>query len=360
MLSAKMSPQKSSKQGHGSKLLGQKRSWGLILFSFTAIAILSATAGAWLAMALASVPLRQAKLTPKQAAVFNQDASISYKSLNLPQLSRPINILLLGTKVLTTDLGKSAKAGERQALVNSLEGLTDTMMVIRLDPAKGKLTVLSIPRDTQTEIPGYGVQKINAANAKGGPALAAESVTALLNDVPMDRYLRVNVQAVEKLINVLGGVSVDVPKDMKYQDDSQHLYINLKKGQQHLNGEQTLGLLRFRKDALGDIGRIQRQQLVTRALLEQSLKPQTLLKIPEIVTILQSYIDTNLTMEELVAIAGFAAQRQGDDVEMVMLPGDFNGNGRRSISYWLPDSAKIRALVKSNFDADGETGGSQN
>ncbi|BFM39520.1 transcriptional regulator [Synechocystis sp. LKSZ1] len=314
------------------------------------IALASAAGGAWLAMALASVPLRQAKLTPAQAAVFRQDKAISYQSLNLPQLSRPINVLVLGTKVLTSDIGKTSPDQGYQALVNSLEGLTDTMMVVRLDPNQGKLTLLSIPRDTKVKIPGHGTQKINAANVFGGPALAASTIEDLMPGVAIDRYLRVNVQAVEKLIDALGGVSVYVPKDMKYQDDSQHLYINLKEGQQHLNGQEALGLLRYRKDALGDIGRIQRQQLVTRAVMEQALKPQTLLKIPDIVAILQSHIDTNLTMEELVAMGGFAAQRQRSDVQMMLLPGDFSG--RTGTSYWLPQSSKINALVAQHFSSE--------
>jgi LCP family protein required for cell wall assembly len=319
----------------------------------TAIALLSATAGALLAYSLSSIPLKQTKLSPEEAAVFGQEETISYKNLNIPQLSRPVNILLLGTKVLTSDQPDPSQPDlGYHALVNSLEGLTDTMMLIRLDPERKTLLVLSIPRDTQVDIPGYGLRKINEANADGGPALAAETVSGLLVNVPVDRYVRVNVQAVEKLIDALGGVNVYVPKDMKYQDDSQHLYIDLREGQQKLNGDQALQLLRFRHDELGDIGRIQRQQLVIRAVIEQALKPQTILKMPEIVKILQSYIDTNLSMEELVAIAGFSAQRQRQDVKMLMLPGDFSSNGKQAISYWLPNQRKIQDLMTQYFNVN--------
>lgn len=336
--SSKHSPQK------------QKGNWVLTTLGLTAIALLSATAGALLAFSMASIPLGQSKLTPAQSAVFNKAKTISYQSLNLPQLSRPINILVLGTKVLTSDVGdNSAKTLGYQALVNSLSGLTDTMMLIRLDPEKEKLTVVSLPRDTQVEIEGHGLQKINEANAYGGPSLAAETVSHLLGDVPIDRYVRVNVQAVEKLVDALGGVTVYVPKNMKYQDDSQHLYINLQEGQQHLDGNKTLQLLRFRHDQLGDIGRIQRQQMVSRAIIEQALKPQTLLKIPDVLSIVQSHIDTNVNLEELIAIAGFAAQTQRSNVQMLMLPGNFNSNGRTETSYWLPDAAKIQTLVTQYF-----------
>lgn len=354
--SVRTSRKSSSNNAPRKNQKGHRARWFWISLALTAIAGVSAVGGALLAFSLAAVPLRQAKLTPAQAAVFGKEETISYKNLNIPQLSRPVNILVLGTKVLTSDVQSKPKENERYfSLVNSVSGLTDTMMLVRLDPTQNKLSVLSIPRDTQAEIRDHGVRKINEANSLGGPSLAAESTSHLLGDVPIDRYLRVNVQAIEKLVDALGGVTVYVPKDMKYQDDSQHLYINLKEGKQHLDGDKTLQLLRFRKDNLGDIGRIQRQQMVTRALVEQALKPQTLLKIPDILSILQAYIDTNLTTEELFAIAGMAAQTKRNDVQMLILPGDFSRNGRREVSYWLPNQRKIQTLMTQYFDHTTES-----
>ncbi|MFM7789129.1 MAG: LCP family protein, partial [Microcystis panniformis] len=134
----------------------------------------------------------------------------------LPALNRPINILVVGAKVLTSDVKKAQTPDlGYHAPVNSLEGLTDTMLLLRFDPQRQKLTMLSIPRDTRTDIEGYGEKKINEANALGGPALTAETVSHLLDGVAIDRYVRINVQGVEKLIDALGGVTVYVPKDMK-------------------------------------------------------------------------------------------------------------------------------------------------
>lgn len=331
-------------------------SWLLIGLGLTGVALLSATAGAILAVSLSSTPLRQANLTPEEAAVFSEKESISYQSLHLPQLSRPVNILVLGTKVLTseadsTDVEAQPKENLRyHALTNSFKGLSDTMMLLRFDPAKGKLTVLSIPRDTQTEIEKHGLRKINEANYYGGPALAAQTVSKLLGGVEVDRYVRVNVQAVEKLIDALGGVTVYVPKDMKYQDDSQHLYINLKQGKQHLDGNKAIQFLRFRYDEFGDISRVQRQQTFMRAMVEQALKPQTLLKIPDILSVVQSHLDTNLTVEELMAVSGFAAQTKRSDVQMIMLPGTFSGDGRHEVSYWLPNHSRLNTIVAQHFD----------
>jgi LCP family protein required for cell wall assembly len=334
---------------------GQKpqssRKWLLKALGFMGCALLSATAGAMLAVSLSSTPLRQTALSPEEAAVFNNQQAISYENLQLPALNRPVNILVVGTKVLTSDV-KDAQSSDLSyhALVNSFDGLTDTMLLLRFDPQGRKLTMLSIPRDTRADIEGYGEKKINEANSLGGPALTAETVSHLLEGVAIDRYVRINVQGIEKLIDALGGVTVYVPKDMKYNDFSQHLYINLKKGEQHLNGEKFLQFSRFRHDANGDIGRVQRQQQLMRALLEQTLKPETLLKIPDILKVIQANIDTNLSLEELLALAGFASQTQRSDVQMLLLPGNFNGDGRQGISYWLPNQSKIQELVAQNFD----------
>jgi LCP family protein required for cell wall assembly len=329
----------------------RRGNWLWIWFGLTGVAMLSATAGALLALSLSATPLRQTPLTPQEEAVFNKNKTISYKNLKLPELTRPVNILVLGTKVLTSDLEEQPKEDlGYHALVNSFDGLSDTMLLLRFDPIKDKLTVLSIPRDTRVYIEGHGETKINNANAFGGPALSAKVISEMLGDVTIDRYVRVNVQGVEKLIDALGGVNVYVPQDMKYQDDSQHLYINLKEGQQHLNGEKAVQFLRFRYDRYGDIGRVQRQQMLMRQLVEQTLQPSTLMQVPEIISIVQSHIDTNLSVEELLALTGFAAKTERSKVQMLMLPGYFSGDGKQEVSYWLPSTNRIKNLAAEYFE----------
>ena len=295
----------------------------------TGVAMISATAGALLAVSLASTPLMQQKLSVEEQSVFDGD-SFSKGNMKLPQVTRPVNILVMGIKVITSDLNNPPSRTKNlgyHALVNSFDGLADTMLLLRFDPERKKISVLSIPRDTQVTMDGHGVQKINAANDIGGPAVAAKEVSNLLEGVAIDRYIRINVQGVEKLIDALGGVTVYVPNDMKYKDDSQHLYINLKQGKQHLNGDQALQLLRFRHDRNADIGRIQRQQMVMRALMEQTLNPTILARVPKILAIIQSHLDTNLSLEELAALVGFGIKTDRKQVQMLMLPGEVNGNG---------------------------------
>lgn len=327
--------------------------WLWFWVGMTGVAMLSATAGALLAVSLSSTPLLQSNLSPEEKAMFGQGDRISGGGLRLTELTRPVNVLFLGVKVLTSDVNNSASKTENlgyHALVNSFNGLSDTILMLRFNPETKKLNVLSIPRDTRTSVEGQGKTKINAANVEGGPALTAQALSELLNGVPIDRYVRINVQGVEKLVDALGGVSVYVPKDMKYQDDSQHLYINLKAGNHHLNGNQALQFLRFRHDEHGDIGRIQRQQILMRALSEQALNPATLSRLPKILSVVQSHIDTNLTIEELVALVGFGVQTQRSNVQMLMLPGQFSEPGQYRASYWLPDSSRIAAMVSQHFN----------
>lgn len=341
-----------SKPKHRRK---SKASSFIVGLGLGAVAIISAAAGALLAVSMSTTPLRQAEMSPEEEAVFNQASTISYRNLRLPQLSRPVNILVIGVKVLTSDLDDppEEKLGlGYHSLVNSFHGRSDSMLLLRFEPAKETVTVLSIPRDTKTNIRGYGIKKINDANYYGGPALTADTVSNLLGGVPIDRYLRVNIQGIEKLIDALGGVTVYVPKDMKYTDHSQRLYIDLKKGEQHLDGDKATQFLRFRYDELGDIGRVQRQQMLIRALIEQSLKPQNILKISDILSVISSHLDTNLTVEELVALSGFAGQAKRSKVQMLMLPGGFSGDGKTEISYWLPYENQIRSMMVQHFDLE--------
>jgi polyisoprenyl-teichoic acid--peptidoglycan teichoic acid transferase len=351
---AKPSPAKGATPG--GKRMGKqsRRRWMWVALALTGVATLSATAGALLAVSLASTPLMQRKLSANEAAIFGKGDRIASNSLQMPELTRPVNILVMGIKVLTADMDQPPSDLAKlpyQAEVNStFNGLSDTMLVLRFDPGDKKLSIMSVPRDTRVEVGGHGMMKINAANDIGGPALAAKATSQLLGGVGIDRYVTLNAQGVRELVDALGGVNVYIPKDMKYQDDSQHLYINLKAGKQHLNGNQAMNLLRYRHDKNGDIGRIQRQQMVMRALMEQSLNPATVARMPKILNVIQSYVDTNLSVEELVALVGFGAKVNRANVQMLMVPGNFSTPEEYEASYWLPDYARIPAMMAKYFD----------
>ncbi len=325
--------------------------WAGVSALLVGVTSLSMAAGALLAISLETTPLQQSSLSAEEAAMFTGSEPIATgNSLRLPKLTRPVNILLLGIKVTSSDLNDydAIDRDGYDALVNSFDGLSDSMLLLRFDPSDERVSVLSIPRDTRTEVGGV-VTKINEANRQGGPALSAESVSGLLGGVGIDRYVRINVQGVEKLIDALGGVEVNVPKDMKYQDDSQHLYINLKAGKQRLDGDQAMQFLRFRYDNNGDIGRVQRQQMLMRSLTQQALNPTTISRLPKILSVIQSNVDTNLSVEELVALVGYTAQTDRSNVQMLMLPGGFSSYEDYDLSYWIPNYSEIDVMAERYF-----------
>ncbi|APB34260.1 cell envelope-related transcriptional attenuator [Gloeomargarita lithophora Alchichica-D10] len=324
-----------------AKIRRRDASW-LWLTLFTVLGLGSAAVGASLAVLLNGSPLQQRWLSQEEAKTFFGEP-VAKGFFGVPQLNRPVNILFMGIKVLALD----PEAGY-QKRVNDFEGLTDTMILARFDPTTDTVTAISLPRDTQVLINSDPYSKLNEANSKGGPALAAETVSTLMGGVAIDRYVRVNPMGVEALVDALGGITINVPKDLKYQDDSQHLYINIKAGPQKLTGKQALHFLLFRQDGLGDIGRIQRQQIFMRAFQEQALTPQTITRLPQIFGVVKEYVDTNLTGEELFALANFAQSASREKFQMILLPGQFGGAGRLS-SYWIPEPTRIQTVAVQHF-----------
>jgi len=348
-------PQRTASKYLAPKKRARVPRWIGVSVLLAGVASVSAVGGALLALSLESKPLQQSSFSASEAAIFTEDEPIAAaNSLQLPRLTRPVNVMLMGVKVTSSDV-RDYDAIDRDgydALVNSFEGLSDTMLMMRFDPRNERVAVMSIPRDTRTSVAGE-TTKINEANRDGGPALSAQSVSELMGGVTIDRYMRINVQGVEKLIDALGGIEINVPSDMKYTDHSQHLYIDLKAGEQRLDGEQAMQFLRYRYDNNGDIGRVQRQQMLMRALVEQTLNPATIARLPKILSVIQSHVDTNLSVEELVALVGYGAQSNRSNIQMLMLPGDFSSYEDYDLSYWIPDYSAIDVLSEQYFGLSG-------
>lgn len=323
----------------------QKKRWKLWV-GISGLAIASAMVGGFVATYMGTTPFDKANLTTEQEKFFQRDRIIGSNSSFLT-LGSPVNILVMGMSVLPNSAHEKGYFPQ----LNSFDGLADVMMLIRFDPSTNKVTMLAVPRDTRIDIEGHGQQKINAANVYGGPFLAATTTSQLLGGTPIHGYVRINVLGVGNLIDALGGVTVNVPKDMKYQDDSQHLYINLKAGKQHLDGNKALQMLRYRGDGNGDIGRIQRQQILLQALMEQALNPITLAKSPQILSVIQDNIDTNLSVEQLLTLVSFGVQTNRSEIKMLTLPGRPSSQREYQASYWLPNQSEVEALVEQyNFN----------
>lgn len=315
-----------------SNMIGRSVFWG---FGLVLTAIVSATIGATLAfMTPLSFP---AGSEPSDTTSLQElwQENFQYR------MTRPVNILVMGIDHLSTL--------ERKKSTDLFAGNSDTMLLIRVNPKDNSVSVLSIPRDTQVDIPGIGLDKINDANVKGGPTLAASIVSRTLNDVTIDRYVRVSTGAFRELVDLLGGVEVFVPQPMQYTDETQKLKIDLAQGWQTLNGEQAEQFARFRNDGQGDIGRVQRQQMLLKSLRGRLTSPSVLPRLPQIIQVLEKYIDTNLSVEEMLALASFGLQLEPENLKMVMLPGRFSTLQEFAASYWLLDPEGRDRIMRDYF-----------
>lgn len=255
-------------------------------------------------------------------------------ALRIGGLQQPTTVLLLGVDVVYSGDRRHMKAD-----LKSFQGRSDTMMLARFDPINNQFAVLSIPRDTSVDVPGYGRQKINGANALGGESLASRTVTALTG-MPIDHYVVLNVHGLVELVDALGGITVQVPKRMKYRDRSAKLDINLNPGPYTLNGTEAMGFVRFRHDALGDIGRVQRQEIFMRAVIDKAISPASWAKVPELLKLAQRHIKTDLTVPEITQILTFVRVVPKDRQHMIMMPGNFTGGGD-----WGVDTEGLRSVV---------------
>jgi len=264
--------------------------------------------------------------------------------LNFGTLSQPMTVLFMGTDVVY----EAQRRGENvKADPVALNGRSDTMMLVFLNPLKMQVSVLNIPRDTEAYIGRWGIQKINSANALGGPELAKATVTGLLN-VGIDHYVVMNIQGLVQLVNELGGVTVEVPKKMSYMDWTAKLKIDLEPGIHTLTGNQSMGFVRYRHDDLGDIGRVQRQQIFLQAAMRKMMDPRSWPHVPALVKIARASINTDMSDVQLFECLNFVHNVPKASFKFVMLPGQFAGNGD-----WVATTdARTLALRLANPDQE--------
>jgi LCP family protein required for cell wall assembly len=220
------------------------------------------------------------------------------------------------------------------------------MMVVSFDPVTYEVRVLSLPRDSRVPIPGRRhPEKINAAHAHGGLRLAVETVEQLL-DMPLHYYVRLELSAFRRLIDAIGGVDYYVEKNMFYEDPYQDLVINLRRGQQVLNGSRAEQYVRYRGSD-GDIGRIARQQRFVIAALRTMLRPANLMRVNSIVDIALSSVRTNIGPQVILQYLPRLNDLSPDKVTMLTLPGATGWvNG---VSYWLVDTTALDVMLRDNF-----------
>lgn len=231
----------------------------------------------------------------------------------------------------------------RQGIMYTKNARSDTILVASLDLDTKRVGILSIPRDTRVELAyGRGRDKINAAHAYGGIPLAKATVEQFLG-IDIDHYVVIKMHGTRNFVDAIGGVTLDVEKDMDYDDNWGHLHIHLKKGRQHLNGEQAMGYARFRHDDEGDFGRMRRQQQLVRAIAQQLLTPKSLLRLDQIVDAAMENIITDLSRAQLLALANLFRTIRSDQIHTGTLAG--YGSYDHGVWYVDPSETKKEALV---------------
>ncbi|HRA46744.1 MAG TPA: LCP family protein [Thermomicrobiales bacterium] len=220
----------------------------------------------------------------------------------------------------------------------------DSLMVIHLDPKADSCRVLSVPRDSRTDLPGYGLTKINHALAVGGIDYEVKVVSTFL-DVPIDHYVLVDFNGFEDLVDALGGITVDVPAEFTAVNN-----MTFEPGKQEMNGKQALTYARHRGDNEGDFGRIQRQQTIIRALIAQTGGLDIVSSFNEFLPAIGGNFRTDLSLEQMIDMARTYRSICGEDaITLLSLDGEIatfqDPLLNMPLSYVVVDEAEIRNKV---------------
>lgn len=235
-------------------------------------------------------------------------------------------------------------------------GGSDTNMLVRFDAENKKIDVVSLPRDTLMS----NGRKLNSSYNNGGTEKLRSNIEDMLG-IPVDFYVSVDLKGFIALIDQIGGVDFDVPEDMDYDDPYQDLHIHFKAGLQHLSGQQSMEVVRFRhnsdkdKPAYGgrqDIGRIGTQQAFLKTVAQKLMKLEN---VPAMAETFLKYVKTDLTLGNLVWLANQALSMGGTDaISFATLPGDGAGwyNGKSFYTLYPEQVLEMTNSMLNPYVAD--------
>ncbi|MGD9666132.1 MAG: LCP family protein [Synergistaceae bacterium] len=225
---------------------------------------------------------------------------------------------------------------------------SDTVLFATIDIDDKNMRILSLPRDTRVQIPGHGVQKLNHAFAYGGADLLKATVEKYLGQ-PILYYVIIDYVSFPAVVDILGGVEIDVQKRMRYVDRAGKLDINIQPGLQVMDGKTALHYVRFRMDALGDIGRVHRQQQFIKALLKKIYDPRILVKIPELTAQIMKLFKTDMSPALSIQLAGFAQNELGRErIFFSTLHGQ--AATVNNLSYWVGDTKAANEFLNAPIE----------
>lgn len=320
---AQRSPRQPLRNPSKSKRRSRGRIFGI--FSLFTLGALAAGAG----YLYRTYPIFQ-KYGPALAGMTKTPADV------FPETPHTMNLMVIGRDYDYTNSDQIIQSHAR----------SDVLMVAHLDFDHKTVSLLSIPRDTEADVPEPDgitrLTKINAAHEFGGPQ-GSEQVVQNTFGIHSDKYVDLDPAGFDEAINVLGGVNLVVDRKMDYDDNWGHLHIHLLPGYQHLDGTQAMGFVRFRH-ADSDLMRIQRQQTLLTALKTELLQPQTLPKIPLLLETIDKHVHSDLSPVQQVVLAKFLHDTPRASITMATVPSE-NGFGTTQRTDW----ARATPLVQSIF-----------
>lgn len=221
--------------------------------------------------------------------------------------------------------------------------LSDVLMLCKANFKTGDIDLISIPRDSRVYVDGK-LDKINHAHGKGGIDLTLQSIRDFL-DINIDHYVRVDFQSVKSIVNAIDGVDIDVKRNMYYVDRTvgKELFIDIKKGQQVLNGDKALEFLRFRSYPDGDEGRVKAQQQFMEEFIKQSLQIKNIGKLTSLLETYYGYVDTNISTREITKGLKMVLKWDKEKINMLTIPGEGEYVGK--ISYFIVDEEATKDVV---------------
>ncbi|MFE8700285.1 LCP family protein [Cytobacillus sp. FJAT-54145] len=220
---------------------------------------------------------------------------------------------------------------------------TDTIMVAQYHPDKKSYKIISFMRDMYVTIPGHGENRINTAFAKGGPELLRQTIKENFG-IDLQYYSIVDFEGFVQLIDEAfpEGVEVNVEKRM-----SANIGVTIEPGLQKLDGKHLLGYVRFRQDAVGDFGRVERQQEVMKQIGNQLKSFQTIPKLPKLLGVVSPFITTNMDAGDMLYIGKDYLSKNNRDIETMRIPVDGAWENARmnGASVLLIDTEKNKAAI---------------
>lgn len=232
---------------------------------------------------------------------------------------------------------------------------TDTLILFNIDFDSGKINGLTIPRDSRVPV-GSNLDKINHAHSIGGPDMSMKTINSFLG-TNLDYYLRIDFKGVMNIVDSIGGVDMNVPVNMHYDDPTAKpaLHIRVKKGQQNLSGKMSHDVLRFRHNNgtdyyPGGYTREEVQQMWVKEFIKSSLSPKNILKLGEIIEAGLDSVDTNIPSKDIFAYALKAKNIDLEAIEIQTIPEEAPGHIINGAWYYLPDEFASRQMADEIFN----------